>query len=86
MVLEAVVIESNEVAEELIYQVYFPDVIWMEGAYWEARRKTDLHPRCLTKSELEKIKSEFLYRHKSPDLNQLLLKTLDLDEKLFDKE
>ena len=86
MVLEAVVIECNETSDQVVYQIYYPDVIWMESAYWGARNRTELHPRCLTPDELDQIKSFLSLRQSSPELRRLLSKSLGLDEKLSDRE
>ena len=86
MVIERVVIESTEDSDDVVFHIYFPDLIWSESAYWEPRSRTNLHPRHLTKDQLDQIKSMFNLHQTSPDERRLLLKAIDLDEGMLDEE
>ena len=86
MVIERVVIENTEDSDDVVYHIYFPDIIWIESAYWEPRSRTNLHPRHLTKDQLDKIKAMFDLHKTSDDERRLLLKAIDLDERFLDEE
>ena len=86
MVIGRVVIESTEDSDDVVYHIYFPDIIWIESAYWEPRSRTNLHPRHLTKDQHDQIKAMFDLHNPSDDERRLLLKAIDLDEKVLDEE
>lgn len=49
----------------------------MEATYWQAKARTDLHPKCMSVTELQTLKQLFDYREMSDEEKALVLKALD---------
>lgn len=56
---ERVICHRESTSETERIHIYFPEHVWVEATFWNAKARTNLHQLHMTASELEAVKSLF---------------------------
>lgn len=84
MALQRVVIEVLEEAPQAVLAVLYPDVIWLERAYWRLHARSHA-PGAVSAEELARAGSAHALRPLDLETRRSILKALDLDEALAEE-
>ncbi|MDB4380668.1 hypothetical protein N9Z70_04690 [Mariniblastus sp.] len=78
MALNQVVIDSKLANGSLILTVFYPDILWLEAAYWNARSRTEFHDKFMDADELSVVHDACQLPQRTKEQLAMLEKALDL--------